>query len=234
MKQRNSFRNFRLPNKRLRPRGRICGFSQWANPCVLSNDKDKRFMFLFWPIISIEHVELVISSIGITNVQSDMAITNVDPQFNIHVNFNMQVDSGTKVFLYETWRSCITHVNQRFPGGVNQFRVELGKYYISIGFEARFKKNDWNRVTAVCSNNDLEVFEWFVYTILRRLDGSFIIKKLVNEHICSGYMMGHKSKMVRSKIVASVIANSVQSESSVSRKEVTKRMKREYGIIVPY
>lgn len=205
-----------------------------ADPCVLCNDEDMRFMFLLRPIASIEHVNLVISSMDITNAHADMTIPDVDPEFTPHADFDINVNSGDKVFLCETWKTCITHVNQCFLKGVNEFRLELGKYCIAIGFEVQFKKNDWRRVTAVCSKKDSERCEWFVHAVLRRSDGSFIIKKLVNTHVCSGRMMGRKSKMVRSKIVASVITDQVQAEPSVSAKDVTKRMKREYGITVPY
>lgn len=73
-----------------------------------------------------------------------------------------------------------------------------------------------------------------MHAVLRRSDGSFVIKKLVNEHTCTGRLMGRKSKMTRSKVVASVIADKLEAEPSLSAKEVVKTMKREYGVTVSY
>ncbi|KAM7465072.1 hypothetical protein LguiB_012634 [Lonicera macranthoides] len=112
--------------------------------------------------------------------------------------------------------------------------MELGKYCIACGFEVDFKKNDHSRVTVVCSKSEIEGCEWFIHAVLRRSDGNFIIKKLVNEHTCSGRMMGGKSKMVRSKVVASVLSDNVHSDHLLTAKEVVKNLKREYGITVPY
>ncbi|KAM7465735.1 hypothetical protein LguiB_013297 [Lonicera macranthoides] len=181
-----------------------------SEPCVLSSDEDMGFMFAFIPLVTAEHVELI-----------------------VHSNEVSRVLSG-RVFQCEAWKGCITHVQQRFPGGVKDFRLELGKFCIAVGFEVVFKKNDHSRVTAVCSKNVSEGCEWFVHAVLIRSDGSFVIKKLVNEHKCSGRMMGRKSKMVRSKVVASVLSDKVHSDPSFTTKEVVRNMKREYGISVPY
>lgn len=86
----------------------------------------------------------------------------------------------------------------------------------------------------MCSKSKSQGCEWFVHAVLRRSDGSFFIKKFVNEHKCMGRIMGKRSKMLRSKLLASVIGEKVQSVADDSVKEIVKNMKREYGVNVPY
>lgn len=205
-----------------------------ADPCVLCNDDDMSFMFIFFRISGIGDIELIVSSPVLPIAEPSIAIPEIDPEFTPDFDDDIQDNSGNKVFLCESWKYYITHIQQRFPGEVSDFRLELGKYCIAIGFEVEFKKNHWSRVTAVCAKADSQDCKWFVHAVLRQSDGSFMIKKLVNEHKCTGHMMGWRSKMVRSKVVASVIADKVQAEPSMSAKEVMKSMKREYRITVPY
>ncbi|KAM7527984.1 hypothetical protein LguiB_031394 [Lonicera macranthoides] len=205
-----------------------------SEPCVLLSDEDMGFMFAFIPLVMADHVELIVqSNEGSSDLRADV-IQNVDPKFSLNIDVDVQEQSGGRVFLCEAWKGCITHIQQRFSGGVKDFRLELGKFCIAVGFEVDFKKNDHSRVTGVCSKNESKGCEWFVHAMLRRSDGSFVIKKLINEHTYSGRMMGRKSKMVRSKVVVSVLSDKVHSDPSFTTKEVVRNMKRKYGISVPY
>ncbi|KAM7489186.1 hypothetical protein LguiB_026670 [Lonicera macranthoides] len=107
-------------------------------------------------------------------------IPNVNPKFSLDIDVDVREQYGGKVFLCEAWKGCATHIQQRFPGGVKEFRLELGKFCIVVGFEVDFKKNDHSRVIAICSKSETEGCEWFIRTVLRRSNGSFVIKKLVN------------------------------------------------------
>ncbi|KAM7489706.1 hypothetical protein LguiB_027190 [Lonicera macranthoides] len=133
-------------------------------------------------------------------------ISDVDPEFNPFINVNI----------------------------VDNLQGKLGKHCIAMGFEVKFKKNHLTRVTAVCSKSEFEGCGWLVHVVLRGSDGSFVIKKLVNEHICIGRLMGRKSKMTCSKVVASVIANKVEFEPSLSAKDVVKSMQKECRITISY
>ena len=205
-----------------------------ADPCVLCNDDDMSFMFAFFSVFGCEFVELIVQNTCSPVTESAIIIPDVDPEFNPFIDVDIVDNSSGKVFLCEAWKGCITHVQQRFPGGVSDFRNQLGKFCIAMGVEVEFKKNHRNRVTAVCSRSVDEGCKWFVHAVLRRSDGSFVIKKLVNEHTCTGRFMGRKTKMTRSKVVASVIADKMESEPNMAAKDVVKSMKRDYGITVPY
>ncbi|KAM7510329.1 hypothetical protein LguiB_009204 [Lonicera macranthoides] len=205
-----------------------------SEPCVLLCDDDMRFMFAFILIVMVEHVELILQLIkGPSDLRTDV-IPSVNPKFSLDIDVDKREQSGGRVFLCEAWKGCITHVQQRFPRGVKDFWMELGKYCIACGFEVDFKKNDHSRVIAVCSKSETERCEWFIHAVLRRSYGSFIIKKLINKHTCSGRMMGKKSKMVRSKVITSVLSDKVHFDHLLTAKKVVKNLKREYGITVPY
>ncbi|KAM7528623.1 hypothetical protein LguiB_032033 [Lonicera macranthoides] len=140
-------------------------------PSVRSLDLRCDSEVAFIPIVMVEHVELILQ---LTEGSSDLR-TDVISSVNLNSALTLTLTNGNSV---------------------KDFRMELGKYCIACGFEVDFKKNDHSRVTAVCSKSKTEGCQWFIHAVLRRSDGSFIIKKLVNEHNCSGRIMGRKSKMV--------------------------------------
>ena len=72
-----------------------------AEPCVLCSDQDMGFMFVFYPIVIAEHVELTMKSIEDPNVGFAVVIPDVDPKFNLDIDFDVREQSGGRVFLCE-------------------------------------------------------------------------------------------------------------------------------------
>ncbi|KAM7484462.1 hypothetical protein LguiA_000471 [Lonicera macranthoides] len=101
-----------------------------SEPCVLSSDEDMGFMFAFIPLVTAEHVELIVHLNEVSRDLSAAVIQNVDPKFSLNIDVDVQEQSGGRVFLCEAWKGCITHVQQRFPGGVKDFS-EVSKFSIS-------------------------------------------------------------------------------------------------------
>lgn len=93
-----------------------------SDPCVLCNDDDMTFMYPFFPIVRSEHVELIIKRICTTHVETGIVIPNVDPEFNLFIDVDIMDNSVGMVFLCEAWKGLISHVQQRFPLGVLNFR----------------------------------------------------------------------------------------------------------------
>lgn len=92
--------------------------------CVTMKTLDS--CFIFRPIASIDYVELFVHSTSVLNVGPKLEILDVDPQFTPDMGIDIGDNSHHKVILCETLRSCINHVQQCFPGRVNNFKLELG------------------------------------------------------------------------------------------------------------
>lgn len=77
------------------------------------------------------------------------------------------------ILLSAGWRELIREVNQKFVGGVVEFRDALAKFAIHHGFEYDFAKNDKERVTAVCKRK-ISGCPWIVHGRVDKLRGFFL------------------------------------------------------------
>lgn len=111
-------------------------------------------MFAFLLISGASHIDIMIASTGVTSYDSDIEIPVVETEVDPLLEYEMDEMPGRKVFLSEAQKTTISHVNQRFPVGVTGFRIMLGRYAVVIGFDVRYKKKDYIRVTAYCAKKD--------------------------------------------------------------------------------
>ncbi|KAK9078813.1 hypothetical protein SSX86_002871 [Deinandra increscens subsp. villosa] len=82
--------------------------------------------------------------------------------------------------LVSLWKSAITGAGQQFTN-IHEFQETLQRYAIANDFEFKFKKNDKNRATGVCSSKGCS---WKFNAVWVPSTESFKIKTMNNVHTC--------------------------------------------------
>ncbi|XP_040375370.1 uncharacterized protein LOC112202235 [Rosa chinensis] len=139
-----------------------------------------------------------------------------------------------KSYMTKGWESYIHSEGQKFEGGVVEFRDKLRKYAIEIGFSYEFVRNDKVRVIAQCSKKHSQGCNWLVKAYLCRVNGFFMIKRLVNVHTCHGVIRLQKSKMMGSKVVKSIVLDKIRANPNKKPIDIADEIKSDYGLDVPY
>ncbi|XP_012850130.1 PREDICTED: uncharacterized protein LOC105969905 [Erythranthe guttata] len=80
----------------------------------------------------------------------------------------------------DAWRHCIRGENQIFKDA-NDFRFMLKNYCIANNRTFKYKKNDQQKIIAVCI---VENCKWRVYASVHKSDKLFDIRKCIIEHSC--------------------------------------------------
>lgn len=70
---------------------------------------------------------------------------------------------GDNRFLSQDWKEYISHVGQRFEGGVTEFRNKLIKYAAQMRFRLVYAKNDKERITAECFQKISDGCKWRIH-----------------------------------------------------------------------
>ncbi|XP_050113356.1 uncharacterized protein LOC126591625 [Malus sylvestris] len=138
-----------------------------------------------------------------------------------------------RMYLSHPWRSYMSRVGQKFVGGVVEFRDKLKKYAVEAGFKFSYVKNDKERVTATCTKK-LDGCPWRVHASVCRTNGYFYIRRLNNNHTCSGRIRERRSKMMNSSIVSSIVADQIRSNPLIKPTDIIKNFKQNYGLDISY
>ncbi|KAG5565941.1 hypothetical protein RHGRI_001761 [Rhododendron griersonianum] len=152
--------------------------------------------------------EICIDNVGIRGGQN-LAILRRDWKMDVDKE---EIDLVPKfcvnketVLLSAGWRELIREVNQKFVGGVVEFREALAKFTIHHGFEYDFVKNDQERVTAVC-----------------------------NVHDCDASVLNVQHSRASSSFIGKLVLDEIRSRPSKRPVDVLGDMKRLYGMSVSY
>lgn len=97
------------------------------------------------------------------------------------------------------WQSYLSHINQKFLGGINEFRDKLKKYVIESSFEFRYAKNHKDKVVAECSKKS-ESCDWKVRAKKMKASDFFYIKWFIKEHTCKSVLREQTSKHLSSNL----------------------------------
>ncbi|KAL3655435.1 hypothetical protein CASFOL_001221 [Castilleja foliolosa] len=150
--------------------------------------------------------------------RSSLAVT--DPTFSD--------DEGLPENLLATWRDCVSGVGQDFSS-VKEFREALQKYSIAHRFAYKLKKNDSNRASGVCVDEECS---WSIHASWVPTTHSFRIKKFNNSHTCGGesWKNAHPAK----KLLVSVIKDKLRDSPHHKPREIAKSISRDFGIELKY
>ncbi|KAL6219544.1 hypothetical protein ACLB2K_007303 [Fragaria x ananassa] len=87
-----------------------------------------------------------------------------------------------KRYCSKGWKNYIKSKNQKFQGGVEEFRLKLRMYAIEMGFAYKYVRNTKKRVVAYCSKRESEHCGWCVKASLIEYNRFFVITDLVREN----------------------------------------------------
>ncbi|KAM0966737.1 hypothetical protein ACFX14_022380 [Malus domestica] len=125
--------------------------------CLLQSDMDVRMLYMSVVNEKYYCVDIVINQKSCCDNDRVSRNTPASQTFiiegNIHSDGNEYLGKyatpGGKVYMSNSWKTYINHVNQGFEGGVEEFRDKLCKYAVEMGFTFVYVKNDRERVTAL-------------------------------------------------------------------------------------
>ncbi|XP_070674853.1 uncharacterized protein [Malus domestica] len=206
--------------------------------CLIQSNMDVRLMHLFFINEKKTSIDINISDHMIVEAG---AYANAENSFVAEGNIpaddreflgKFSAPSG-RMHLSHPLRSYISNVGQKFVGGVAEFRDKLKKYAVEVGFKFSYVKNDKERVTATCTKK-LDGCPWRVYASVCRTNGYFYIRRLNNNHTCSGRIRERRSKMMNSSIVSSIVADQIRSNPLIKPTDIVKNFKQNYGLDISY
>ncbi|CAI0388837.1 unnamed protein product [Linum tenue] len=155
-------------------------------------------------------------------------IRNLDPSVGGSGTELMVIDEHTRDGsldqLVATWRDGITGMGQEFESVV-KFRDALQKYAIAHRFGYKLKKNDSNRVSAVCA---ARACYWKIFASWVPNDEVLRIKKMDEPHTCGedSWKSVHASK----NWLVNVIKERLRESPHHKPKEISNGIFRDFGI----
>ncbi|MQL77572.1 hypothetical protein Taro_009993 [Colocasia esculenta] len=133
----------------------------------------------------------------------------------------------------EVW-SCTTEDKER---NVRVFirkellQMELTNYAIARGFNWKYLKNDFVRLTVRCN---VSVCPWRLHASVVREGPQFAIKSLNNIHTCGCDIMSDGHPRTSKKWVANAVKGKLVDKPTYRASEMMSDIHREYGISIPY
>ncbi|XP_028082628.1 uncharacterized protein LOC114283957 [Camellia sinensis] len=219
------------------------------NNFTLQNDIDiDNMVCLAWSF-QLDHIDVIIQS-RITQGADDIGDATPIPladTCNLHVLADeSDIDDdqqdllpkfcphADKVFLSAQWVHGMTHIEQSFEGGANEFRSVLRKYAVECGFHFKFLKNDSVWITAVCMMRESKNCMWSIHARVLRADEFFYIRKWNREHSCGIAVWTAKNLRAGSELVCDVISEQVRDRSLTRSTDVVYNLKKDYGLEISY
>ncbi|XP_028115006.1 uncharacterized protein LOC114312908 [Camellia sinensis] len=139
-----------------------------------------------------------------------------------------------KVLLFVGWAVSITHVGQKFEGGIIEFRNALSKFSIECGFEFIFVKNDKVCVTTQYLFREIEGCMWNVHGRVENANGFFYIEQLNNVHTCSAEVRTMNYSCMSSDLVNNLIVKGARDNPLTHPVHGVWDFKLGYGLRVSY
>ena len=115
------------------------------------------------------------------------------------------------ICITDAWANGITHVNQEFIGGANEFRKTLCKYAIGLGFNFKYVRNDMGRVTAKYAMKETKGCPWRIHASLQKSTGFFYVKRFNRQHTCGAAVRSMKSPKTSFQNSCNIFQNGLRS-----------------------
>ncbi|KAM7509581.1 hypothetical protein LguiA_020034 [Lonicera macranthoides] len=204
--------------------------------CIIRNDQDVYLMFQCQRMLLCEFVDLEIKRSVLTNVVIDGMQSPKSMNYSNNGPYLAEIENQirpTKTYLTELWRQYIHSEEQVFKCA-KEFKEDLIKYSILLGFSFDYVYNDKDRVTAKCSRKEEDGCERRVQASKNRANGLFYIQKLNNIHTCSGRYRTRKNKKLNSSLVASLVMDKIRDNPRLRPKDIVSDFKGSYGLDISY
>ncbi|KAM7529769.1 hypothetical protein LguiB_033179 [Lonicera macranthoides] len=207
--------------------------------CNLSSDRDMHMMFVSQGVANADFIDIEVSenqkNESTTNhFERDMNMELCDPISNANRLLLGYDERDNIVSMKDVWKTYITQVKQVFYGGAKEFRQQLIKYTIAVGFRIKFIKNDKARVTAVCAKRVSNGCPWRIHASVSKLNGNFYVRTFNNVHNCGGNITASRGAMVNSRIVALIMTDMIRENPIYRPTDIIRELKTNYGLDVPY
>ena len=221
--------------------------------CRLESNDDLQVLFLLASRLGLPHVDmdvslqtsqkqLVASSTGGSSID-DVTDTNhkEDSQVDWRLEMQQQTDllplfcaHPEKALLSAPWKNGITHVGQKFMGGVKDFRIVLSKYAVESGFEYVYVKNDKERVTVICKHKISKGCMWNVHARVCKANNYCHIRKLNNVHTCGAEVRTDAHSRMTSILISDLIVETIRNTPLKRPVDVRSDFKTNYGQEISY
>ncbi len=205
----------------------------------LENEDDMKMMFRVLARYSSDFVDVDVCSFDVSASGSESVLSNnVSEESSVSFDENDYLGcykpEEAKRYCSRGWENYIKSKDQKFQGGVEEFRLKLRMYAIEMGFEYRYVRNTKKRVVAYCSKRESEHCGWCVKASLIEYNSFFVITDLVNEHSCHGVVRLQTNKMMGSKIIKSIMLDKVRENPNKKAIDIYHEIKSDYGMEVSY
>ncbi|XP_024178409.1 uncharacterized protein LOC112184384 [Rosa chinensis] len=207
-----------------------------SSSCFLESEVDMRMIFRNLVRYNSDFVEVFVTDLPSISksVVSNTVCEDSSTMLEENDYLGCYRAEAPKSYMTKGWENYIHSEGQKFEGGVVEFRDKLRKYAIEIGFSYEFVRNDKVRVIAQCSKKHSQGCNWLVKAYLCRVNGFFMIKRLVNVHTCHGVIHLQKSKMMGSNVVKSIVLDKIRANPNKKPIDIADEIKSDYGLDVPY
>ncbi|XP_028095032.1 uncharacterized protein LOC114295048 [Camellia sinensis] len=213
--------------------GAVCLFFDFPQykKFKVDSDDDIQNMLCLAKSFGINHIEVLIqeSSVGVEGncgvldstddggISRDVSRNGcMDKQMNLLPTY---CPNKSKMFLSAPWAYGITHVGQCFDGGATKFREVLCNYVVERGFQFKYIKNDFVRITVVCKFAASTDCSWSVHARMLPSSGVLCVKSFDSVHTCGVVVPSCRNPRTGSDLVST---------------DVVFDLKNEYGLDISY
>ncbi|XP_050109579.1 uncharacterized protein LOC126588521 [Malus sylvestris] len=227
--------------------------------CLLQSDMDVNMMLLCLKVLKSNFIDILVKDLLSSNNEDDdqnqeeshhaasnhtisnNEVSNRTAPFSCTLENQSAIDEnellrveGDKRFLPQDWKEYISHVGQRFEGGVTEFRNKLIKYAAQMRFRLVYAKNDKERITAECFKKISDGCKWRIHASLCGGNGFFYIRSLNNVHTCTSDYEKQKTRSMGSKVISSVLMDQIREKPMIKPTDIVKDFKQKYGLDISY
>ncbi|KAL6202897.1 hypothetical protein ACLB2K_026601 [Fragaria x ananassa] len=205
----------------------------------LENEDDMKMMFRVLACYSSDFVDVDVCSFDVSAFGSESVLSNnvseeSSVSFDENDYFGCYKPKEAKRYCSKGWENYIKSKDQKFQGGVEEFRLKLRMYAIEMGFEYQYVRNTKKRVVTYYSKRESEHYVWWVKASLLEYNRFFVITDLVNEHSCHGAVCLQTNKMMGSKIIKFIMLDKVCENPNKKAIDIYHEIKSDYGMVVFY
>ncbi|KAL7189402.1 hypothetical protein ACSBR1_039110 [Camellia fascicularis] len=110
----------------------------------------------------------------------------------------------------------------------------LRKFAVECGFQFKYLKNDFVRITAMCKFEMSTGCSWLVHARVSPSNGVLCLKRFNSLHSCGAAVRTFRNPRIGSDLVLEVIADRVREQPLIRPTDVVFDMKNDFGLDISY
>ncbi|KAL8505972.1 hypothetical protein ACS0TY_016993 [Phlomoides rotata] len=122
-------------------------------------------------------------------------------------------------------------VGLEFIDGAVEFRKELIKYTMKLGFKFKYARNEKRYIRAVCEEFHCD---WIIKAKRILVNDHFVVDKVNLVHQCVGNLVMQQTSRLVLNIIGELVLSNVKSNPTISGKDIVREMKQSYAIYIDY